>query len=97
MPTFLTRRGDKILTIVLLTIIIVSVMVLCIRLGMVISNPASFGIIALHNYEHAVVICGEEFTVNKGHIKDKQIKELRDLAEQMCPNRDKDVPKPTER
>lgn len=68
-----------------------------IRLANISANPRKYGIIALGGYEHAVVICGEEFTVNEGHIKDPQIKEIRALAIEHCPNGEKDVPQPVER
>jgi len=68
-----------------------------IRLCNVSANPAGYGIIGLSGYEHAVVICGEEFTVNEGHMKDPQVQTLRKLAVEKCPNGATDVPAPTER
>jgi len=68
-----------------------------IRVANVSANPRAHGIIALERYAHAVVICGEEFTVNEGHINDPQIAEVRKLAIEHCPNGEKDVPNPVER
>lgn len=73
------------------------VLLFVVRLAQIQADPRGSGIIALDGYAHAVVICGEEFTVNKGHMKDPQIEEVRELAVKHCPNGEKDVPTPTER
>jgi len=48
-------------------------------------NRKNNGIIALEDYPHGVVICGEGMTINDGHYKDVEVKRLIDLAEKECP------------
>ena len=51
----------------------------------VLAHGSSAGIIALDDWGHGVVICGEATVINQGHESDPQVAELLALAAELCP------------
>lgn len=58
---------------------------LCSVLTLAAAHPVANGVIALDDWGHGVVICGEATVINSGHEADPEVAELLALAAQLCP------------
>ena len=79
----MTKTEKKVLKSVLYAVVAIAIGLwigLCIR-----ACNGDNGIIALEDYPHGVIICGEAMVINTGHYKDVEVKRLIDLAEKECP------------
>lgn len=54
-------------------------------MGLAMAHGSGAGIVALPDYPHGVVICGEATVINEGHEADPEVAELLALAAEVCP------------